>query len=257
MGKASRRHTQMHIALIDSGRGQLPTAHWINMLAPEVELSLCSDPVGSPWGQKTSGYVIGRVLALAHAAINEGAQAIALACNTASVTAMATLRAELEPDVPVIGTVPAVKPAAQACASFAVWATSVTIASGYLQRLVSTYAGDADVALVACAGLAHAIEGQDSAAIDAAIVQAVAQTPAATEGIVLGCTHYPIVADRIAAAMPGRRLFDSSEAVARQVLRRLSIEPTGQLPEGDDAALAASGIDSISDIRNARALTLG
>ena len=126
------------------------------------------------------------------------------------------------PGVPVIGTVPAIKPAAAACDSVAIWATAATTASRYQADLIEQFGNGAKVVGVPCHGLADSIDLGDRAAALAAIESAVARTPDDVNGVVLGCTHYPLLADEIAARLPaGVTLFDSAEAVARQTLRRI------------------------------------
>ncbi|WP_019932700.1 glutamate racemase [Nocardia sp. BMG111209] len=212
----------MIVSLIDSGLGLLSTGAWLRRLRPELDLLLQLDPDGAPWGPKPEQWVTDRVLEATRRALRLGAEVIVLPCNTASVTALEHVRAEVGPQVPVIGTVPAIKPAAAACRTVAVWATAATTASRYQADLIARFGGAAEVVGVACHGLADAIDRGDLPAIDDAIVRAVAQTPPGTEGIVLGCTHYPLVLDAILAALPaGVRLFDSAEAVAAQTLRRI------------------------------------
>ncbi|NKY48645.1 glutamate racemase [Nocardia vermiculata] len=212
----------MIVALIDSGLGLLPTGAWLRKLRPDLDLLLQLDPEGAPWGPKPEQWVIERVLAAAGRSLDLGAEAVVLPCNTASVTALEHVRAAVGPQVPVIGTVPAIKPAAAACRSVAVWATAATTASRYQADLIARFGGTADVTGVACHGLADAIDRGDLAAVEESIARAAAQTPAGTEAVVLGCTHYPLVLDSIVAALPvGTRLFDSAEAVAGQTLRRI------------------------------------
>ncbi|WP_043658452.1 glutamate racemase [Nocardia thailandica] len=212
----------MIVALIDSGLGLLPTSAWLRKLRPEVDLLLQLDPDGAPWGPKPEQWVVERVLGAARTALELGAEVIVLPCNTASVTALEQVRAEVGETVPVIGTVPAIKPAAAACRSVAVWATAATTASTYQADLIARFAGEAKVTGVACHGLADAIDRGDLPAIADSIADAAARTPADVEGVVLGCTHYPLVVDTIMSALPaGVRLFDSAQAVAAQTLRRM------------------------------------
>ncbi|MFF0489749.1 glutamate racemase [Nocardia sp. NPDC004068] len=212
----------MIVSLIDSGLGLLPTGAWLRTLRPDLDLLLQTDPDGAPWGPKPESWVVDRVLEAARRALRLGAEVLVLPCNTASVTALEHVRAEVGPEVPVIGTVPAIKPAAAVCRTVAVWATAATTASRYQADLIARFGGDAEVIGVACHGLADAIDHGDLPAIAAAIESAAARTPPETEGVVLGCTHYPLVTESILAALPDRvRLFDSAEAVAAQTLRRM------------------------------------
>ncbi|MFC8179031.1 glutamate racemase [Rhodococcus sp. NPDC057297] len=212
----------MLVGLIDSGLGLLPTSAWLKQLRPELDLILLMDPDNAPWGPKQDDVVIERVLAAADRGIEAGAEALVLPCNTASVTALAHLRAHVG-SVPVIGTVPAIKPAAQHSDRFAVWATAATTASAYQARLIEEFAAGRAVTPVACHALAESIDRGDSSAVSAAIRDAADRTPDDVDAVVLGCTHYPLVATEIAAALPpGTRLFDSAEAVARQALRRIN-----------------------------------
>lgn len=212
----------MIVALIDSGLGLLPTSAWLRRLRPELDLVLSLDPDGAPWGPKPAEWVIERVLGTAQRSLDRGAQVIVLPCNTASVTALDHVRELVGPGIPVIGTVPAIKPAAAACDSVAIWATAATTASRYQADLIAQFADGSDVVGVACHGLADAIDRGDRAAALAAIASAAARTPDDVQGVVLGCTHYPLLRDEIVAALPaGVQLFDSAEAVARQTLRRI------------------------------------
>jgi glutamate racemase len=156
------------------------------------------------------------------------------------VHALAALRAELEPAVPVIGTVPAVKPAAASGGPFAVWATPATTGSAYQRRLIAEFAAGSRAVEVPCHGLADAVERADEAAIGGAVKAAAELTPPGTEAVVLGCTHYELVAARIRAHLGTVTggpvtLFGSAEAVAAQALRRIragaapGADPTGTL----------------------------
>ncbi|MDJ0347606.1 aspartate/glutamate racemase family protein [Streptomyces sp. H10-C2] len=212
----------MMVALIDSGLGLLSTTGWLRHLAPELDLLLFLDPEGAPWGSRTASFVTDRLFSAAQLAVQRGAEAIVVPCNTATVTAIDALRESFEPRVPVIGTVPAVKSAAAAAQGIAVWATVRTTASDYQDRLIADFANGRPVARVACPGLAEAIDQGDMAAAAEAIADAAKRTPQNCDSVVLGCTHYPLVAPEILQSLPtGTTLYDSAEAVARQTLRRL------------------------------------
>lgn len=212
----------MIVALIDSGLGMLPTAAWLRKLRPDLDLILAMDPDGAPWGPKPGEWVVDRVVGAAERALGHGAEVIVVPCNTASVTALREVREYVGQGVPVIGTVPAIKPAAAACDTVAVWATAATTASRYQADLIAEFGNGSTVVPVACLGLAEAIDRGENDKVHDAIVAAVASTPSDAGAVVLGCTHYPLVVDQIMAALPDNvRLFDSAEAVAAQTLRRI------------------------------------
>lgn len=220
----------MKIALIDSGIGLLPAAAAVRRLRPDADLVLSCDPDGMPWGPRTPADITEHALLCARAAAEQRPDALIVACNTASVHALGTLRAELEPALPVIGTVPAVKPAAASGGPVAVWATPATTGSPYQRRLIEDFAAGVSVTPVPCHGLADAVEQADDAAVAAAVAAAAALTPPDVRTVVLGCTHYELVTERIRRAVtrdgsPAPRLLGSAEAVAAQAMRRAGTEP--------------------------------
>lgn len=191
---------------MDSGIGLLPAAAAVRRLRPDADLVISSDPDGMPWGPRTPQDLTERALAVAEAAAAHSPDALIVGCNTASVHALPALRALLEPGLPVIGTVPAIKPAASGGGPFTIWATPATTGSPYQRGLIEEFADGVPVTEVPCWGLAEAVEHADDAAIDAAIAAAAALTPDDVTTVVLGCTHYELVAERIRAAVqkPGR-----------------------------------------------------
>lgn len=215
---------------MDSGIGLLAAAAAVRRLRPDADLVLSSAPDTMPWGPRTPQDVTERALAVAEAAAEHRPDALIVACNTASVHALPALRARLEPEVPVIGTVPAIKPAAAGGGPVAIWATPATTGSPYQRGLIRDFAAGVAVTEVPCPGLADAVEHGDQAGIDAAIAAAAARTPDDVRAVVLGCTHYELVAERIRAAVqrPGRPplvLHASAGAVAAQALRRIGAFP--------------------------------
>ncbi len=211
----------MRIALINSGLGLLAAAVALHRLRPDADLVLATDPDGMPWGPRTPADIAARAMLCARAAAEYEPDVIVMACNTGSVHALESMRAEFEPDIPVIGTVPAIKPAAAQHQLVAIWATVATTASAYQRRLIAEFGGSAHVTPVACPGLADAIDAGDEAATTAAVLAAATQTPAGCQAIVLGCTEYELAARRIRAAVPGAVTFGSADAVAAQALRRV------------------------------------
>ncbi|EWT00957.1 glutamate racemase [Intrasporangium oryzae NRRL B-24470] len=240
-GESPDRATR-RVAFVDSGLGLVAYADALLSLRPDLGLVLSMDPDHMPYGPRTPDEVCELILRSARSALEHEPDAVVVACNTASVHGLAALRAELEPAVPVIGTVPAIRPAAAGGGPVAVWATAATAASDYLRGLVDAFAVDVETHVVAAHGLAEAIESADTTAVDAAIGEAAALTPAGVRGLVLGCTHYGLVEDRIAGAVGADvSIFDSPVAVARQTLRRIGLDPHPEGPRRGVEAVLLSG----------------
>jgi glutamate racemase len=204
----------MRFALVDSGLGVLPAAMHLRRLCPGAELVLSIDPEGMPWGPRTAEDIAERALACAEATLPWEPDVLVLACNTASVRALDVLRSEFEPAMPVVGTVPAIKPAA-------------------------TGGGPE----VVCPGLAEAIELADPDGMADAVGAAAALTPAEARAVVLGCTQYELAMDRIRGMLPRVRLYGSAPAVAAQAIRRISSRPAAP----DAAAAGVGGQRQASD----------
>ena len=235
----------MKIALMDSGLGLLAAAAAMRGLRPDADLVLSGDPDGMPWGPRTPADVTERALACARAAAAHRPDVLIVACNTASVHALDTIRAELEPGIPVIGTVPAIKPAARTGGPIAIWATPATTGSAYQRDLIRDFADGVDVTAIPCPGLAEAVEHADEAAIAEAVAVAAARTPARVRALVLGCTHYELLHEPIRAALgpdrDGLTLHSSARAVAEQALRRAA-----------PAAVASTGNGTLLVLRSGR-----
>jgi glutamate racemase len=234
------------IALMDSGIGLLAATAAVRRLRPDADLVLSLDPDGMPWGPRTPQDLTARALAVAGAAAAHRPDALIVGCNTATVHALPTLRARLEPDLPVIGTVPAIKPAAAGGGPLAIWATPATTGSPYQRGLIEEFADGVVVTEVPCHGLAEAVEYADEAAITAAVAAAAALTPDDVTTVVLGCTHYELVAERIRAAvqrpgLPPLVLHGSAGAVAAQALRRIGEQPAPQAAADGTLTVLLSG----------------
>ncbi|MET8720586.1 aspartate/glutamate racemase family protein [Streptomyces misionensis] len=231
---------------MDSGIGLLAATAAVRRLRPDADLVLSLDPEGMPWGPRAPEDLTRRALDVAEAAAARRPDALIVGCNTASVHALPALRARLEPGIPVIGTVPAIKPAAAGGGPFAIWATPATTGSAYQRGLIEDFAAGVPVTEVPCWGLAEAVEHADEAAIEAAVTAAAALTPDDVTTVVLGCTHYELVAERIRAAVqrPGAAplvLHGSAGAVAAQALRRLGEQPATGAPADGGLTVLLSG----------------
>ncbi|MCK1820508.1 aspartate/glutamate racemase family protein [Streptomyces sp. XM83C] len=241
---------------MDSGIGLLAATDAVRRLRPDADLVLSLDPEGMPWGPRTPEDLTERAVAVAEAAVAREPDVLIVGCNTATVHALPTLRARFEPRIPVIGTVPAIKPAAAGGGHVAIWATPATTGSAYQRNLIRDFASGVRVTEVPCHGLADAVEHADETAIAGAVAAAADLTPDDVTTVVLGCTHYELVAERIRAAVqrPGRpplALHGSASAVAAQALRRIGSAPAPDagplgsvtvLLNGREAALPAAAV---------------
>ncbi len=236
----------MRVAVIDSGLGMVNYAAALVAIRPDLELVLARDPDYMPYGLLEPQQIAERIVTVASACGRHDVDALVVACNTGSMYALESARARFEPGVPVIGVVPAIRPAGATGRPFAVWATAAATVSDYQTGLIERFASPELAYRIPCYGLAEAIDSGDPGLVGAAIERAAAATPADIESVVLGCTHYGLVTAGIVAALEARtgrslEVFDSPEPVARQTLRRLGLTPGGDGPPGAVVAVVESG----------------
>lgn len=212
------------IGIFDSGVGGLSVLAALRRELPQVPLRYLADSANAPYGQRSPDFIRARSLALAQRLVDEGAALLVVACNTATVHAIAALR-ERFPALPIVGIEPGVKPAAQASRKgrIGVLATQGTLDSERFAQLIAAHGGDARWTLVPCEGLAAAIEAGelDTAHVRALVERFSAPLRAAdVDTALLGCTHYPLVLPLWQAALPGVQLLQVEGAVAAQAARR-------------------------------------
>lgn len=214
------------IAVFDSGLGGLTVLSALRERLPQEDFFYFADTRFLPYGDRPEVFLRERGVLIAEALLRRGAKALVIACNTATAAAAEAIRAAIE--LPIVALEPGVKPAVALTRSgtIGVLATTRTLASERFQRLVGNHANGYRVIAQPCPGLAEAIEaeGPDSATISALLDSFVAPlAAAAADVVVLGCTHYPWVAAKIARRMPaGTLLLDTGEPVARQLERLLA-----------------------------------
>jgi glutamate racemase len=236
--------TQQPIAVFDSGLGGLTVLRALRARLPHEDYFYFADTRFLPYGDRPETFLRERGLLIAEALARRGVKALVIACNTATAAAAECIRAASR--LPIVALEPGVKPAAALTRSgvIGVLATTRTLHSERFQRLVGNHANHLQVVAQACPGLAEAIEtqGADSVEVDRLLDGFVAPlAAAAADVVVLGCTHYPWVAEAIARRMPaGTVLLDTGEPVARQLERLLA---AGQLLGGGQGrlTLATSG----------------
>lgn len=214
--------------VFDSGVGGLTIAREIRRAAPDWQVDYAADSGFFPYGLKTDDELRARLPGLCSALVKHaGAELLVVACNTASTLSLTDIRAATS--VPVVGAVPAIKPAAALTRTgvIGVLATPGTIRRTYLDDLERQFARGVTVIRRGSSGLVEVAErwargeAVDPALVDAAVRPMFAQ-PRGDEidVVVLACTHFPLIAEEIRRACgPHVRLIDSGEAVARQALR--------------------------------------
>ena len=213
-------HGPGFIGMFDSGMGGLSVLREVRAILGAEDILYYADSAYCPYGQRTPAEIIARSALITGALVQRGAKVIVVACNTATSVALADLRAATS--VPIVGMVPAVKPAAGTShrGHIGVLATPRTASGEMLADLVSTHAADVTVTIVGAPGLADLVEaGQTSGpAVEQALRPLLA--PLVDEGIdtlVLGCTHYPFLRGTLASLLgPGIEIIDSGAAVARR-----------------------------------------
>ena len=214
------------VGVMDSGVGGLSVLAEIQRLLPNESLLYVADSGHVPYGEKSPDYIRQRLRHIAGFFREQGAKAMVLACNTATVAAVADLR-ELYPDWPLVGMEPAVKPAAAATRSgvVGVLATTGTLQSAKFAALLDRFANDVQVITQPCPGLVECIERGDLASpalrqLLAGYVQPL--LAAGCDTLILGCTHYPFLRPLLAELVPGDvAIIDTGAAVARQLQRLL------------------------------------
>ncbi|QEA39446.1 glutamate racemase [Pistricoccus aurantiacus] len=211
------------ILVFDSGLGGLSVVAELRRYLPESGLAYVCDNAMLPYGTKPDAWLIRRIVQVCTAAVRESrAVALVVACNTASTLALEALRQCLA--IPVVGTVPAIKPACRISKSghIALLATSATVNRPYTRRLIRDFAGHCQVRCLAADPL---VEQAEFALTDrpvdlarvASCIEPLWEDPA-LDTVVLGCTHFPLLTDRLDDMAPRPVAWvDSGAAIARRV----------------------------------------
>lgn len=245
------------ILIFDSGVGGLSVVKALREQMPGAPLAYVCDNAALPYGTKPDVWLVNRIVDVCRAAVAaSGARVLVIACNTASTLALDALRAALS--IPVVGTVPAIKPAAALSRSgvIGLLATSATVTRPYTDNLIRDFAGHCTVVRVAADGLVDqaerllAGEPVDDAVLEAGLAP-LWRAPT-LDTVVLGCTHFPLLRDLLDARAPRPvQWVDSGSAIARRVAQVAADESgggvsglswaTGSLRPGLQAGLATFG----------------
>jgi glutamate racemase len=251
------------ILLFDSGVGGLTVYDALRKVLPDAPVIYAADLAGLPYGTKTEAQIAARVAGLLGRMAERWQPRLAcIACNTASTIALGMVRDVLE--IPVVGTVPAIKPAAALTqtGTIGLVGTEATIRQAYVDDLEAQFAAGKRLLRVAAPGLVQAAEAKlRGRPFDPALIADVHARfsamagPDAIDTLVLACTHFPLLADELAAAFgAGVQQVDGAQGIARRIAHLLEGQSfaasgpnrfvvTGPLAgaEGLEGALAARG----------------
>lgn len=246
--------TARPILLFDSGVGGLTVLREARVLMPERRFVYVADDAAFPYGDWEEPALDARIVSLFGTLLERYRPEIAvIPCNTASTLSLAHLRAAY-PDTPFVGTVPAIKPAAERTRSglVSVLATPGTVKRQYTRDLIAQWAQKCHVRLVGSTQLARLAETYmregfvDEEAVRAEIAPCfIERDGARTDIVVLACTHYPFLVNRMRKTAPWPvDWIDPAEAIARRVLALSGERPQEDRREADplpDIAVFTSG----------------
>jgi len=212
--------------LLDSGVGGLTVLREVRKTLPDARLIYAADMAGIPYGTKSEAEVAARVTGLLGRMAERYRPRLAcIACNTASTIALGMVREVLE--IPIVGTVPAIKPAAAMTKTgvIGLLGTQATIRQSYVDNLEREFALGKHLIRVAAPGLVDVAEAKlrgkpvDMGAIERAVAELKSQEGGdQIDTIVLACTHFPLLKDEIAACFGGAvDCIDGSTGIARRV----------------------------------------
>jgi glutamate racemase len=248
------------ILLFDSGVGGLTVLAELRKLLPEAPVIYAADTAGLPYGEKTEAEVAARVAGLLGRLSERYApRLITIACNTASTIALGMVRDVLH--VPIVGTVPAIKPAAAMTRTgvIGLLGTAATIRQGYVDRLEAEFAADKTLIRYACPELVEAAEAKlrgerlDPTVFAAAAAGLRSQPQGERiDTVVLACTHFPLLEDELRGALgDGIAFVDGAAGIARRIA--FLTQDQSFLRKSPDVAVFTGDLTDIASLRPALA----
>ncbi|NYS32159.1 MULTISPECIES: glutamate racemase [Pantoea] len=219
------------VLVFDSGVGGLSVYDEVRQLLPDLHYLYAFDNAGFPYGEKSETFIVERVVAIVEAITQRyPLSLVIIACNTASTVSLPALRERFA--FPVVGVVPAIKPAARLTRNGVVGllATRATVRRPYTHELVAQFAGSCNIEMLGSAELVELAEAKlhgAEVALDEVrrIVQPWLRMAEPPDTVVLGCTHFPLLREELQQVLPeGTRLIDSGAAIARRTVWLLEHE---------------------------------
>ncbi len=213
------------ILFFDSGVGGLSVLGPTREILPNAPIIYAADSAGFPYGKRTEAEIASRVPALLGRLVERFHPRLAvIACNTASTIALDHVRSAL--DLPVVGTVPAIKPAAEMSKTrfIGVLGTEATVRQPYVNDLAAKFASDCTIIRHGSPELVELAEAKlagDAVEPDAlrAATQPMFDAPGGDriDTVVLACTHFPLLHDELRGALPDVAFVDGGPGIARRI----------------------------------------
>ncbi|MAK99560.1 MAG: glutamate racemase [Citromicrobium sp.] len=243
------------ILIFDSGVGGLTILAEVRKTLPEASVIYAADFAGLPYGTKSEAEVAARVCGLlGRMAERYQPRLVCIACNTASTIALGMVRDVLA--IPIVGTVPAIKPAALATQTgvIGLLGTGATVRQPYVDRLEAEFASDKRLIRHAADALVPLAEAKmrGETLAERAVSDAVAglrDDPAAADldTLVLACTHFPLLADELRAVFgQDVRLVDGAAGIARRIASLTGGQSFVRAHE--DFAVATGDVDNLTTL---------
>ena len=241
------------IAVIDSGVGGISVLRELIKIMPKEHYLYLGDSKNAPYGTKSRAEVLEITKNNLEMLKKRGIKALVVACNTATSAAVRILREE-NPELPIIGIEPAIKPASKLCdhPNILVMATPLTLKEEKFKNLVARFENDGNFIPLPCPGLADLVETGNVDGNEVRSYLTELFTPfkdQKIDGIVLGCTHYPHVKHVINEIWNEKiAIFDGGEGTARETHRRLAEKGLLRQGEGEIEILNSSNDDKMIEI---------
>ncbi|MEM7660627.1 MAG: glutamate racemase [Pseudomonadota bacterium] len=244
--------------VFDSGVGGLTVVEALRKLSPGIHVDYAADTGFFPYGDKSDAALRAHLPRIADQLVEYlKPDVFVIACNTASTLALPEVRERLS--IPVVGTVPAIKPAAHLSQTgrIGLLATPGTVRRDYTSALIEDFAGDVDVLLhgsLELVSLAEAVARGEAPNLQhfASAQQPLfdQDTDDQMDVVVLACTHFPLVKAQLAASAPRKvRYVDSGEAIARQTGRILSASGVAGASEVKPIAVVTSNLEDRPELQ--------
>ncbi|MDG6881641.1 Glutamate racemase [Phocoenobacter uteri] len=244
------------ILIYDSGMGGLTIYDEIRKKIPNAYYIYCFDNAYFPYSEKSESELVARAEHIVQKIIKKHPlDLVVVACNTASTVVLPTLRKKF--DIEVVGTVPAIKPAAQISQTktIGLLATKGTVNRRYVQELIDSYAKECVVEKIGSTTLVELAEQKmQTNTVDSEKLQEIIatwQSNPKLDTVILGCTHFPVVKKELQQLLPQVKNFiDSGKAIANRVEFLLKTKKIAEKSSFDNIAYCTKVTKNIKDQEN-------